>query len=126
MFCAAFFSRKSNLLDFSIKTGTQPSLSWFDQSLVISCHEVHKFLLIFCTFVETINSDQPQEETDSFVTDTILQIVNVMAGLLKKNTDNLNIPAMLKSTLKKVKSFFIPQTIVSEEGKTGDPDTRIC
>ena len=126
MFCAAFFSRKSNLLDFSIKTGTQPSLSWFDQSLVISCHEVHKFLLIFHTFVETINSDQPQEETDSFVTDTILQIVNVMAGLLKKNTDSLNIPAMLKSTLKKVKSFFIPQTIVSEEGKTGDPDTRIC
>ena len=37
MFCAAFLSRKSNLLDFSIKIGTQPSLSWFDQSLVISC-----------------------------------------------------------------------------------------
>ena len=37
MFCAAFLSRKSNLLDFSIKIGTQPSLSWFEQSLVISC-----------------------------------------------------------------------------------------
>ena len=37
MFCTAFLSRKSNLLDFSIKIGTQPGLSWFDQSLVISC-----------------------------------------------------------------------------------------
>ena len=37
MFCAAFLSKKSNLLDFSIKIGIQPSLSWFDQSLVISC-----------------------------------------------------------------------------------------
>ena len=37
MFSAAFLSRKSNLLDSSIKIGTQPSLSWFDQSLVISC-----------------------------------------------------------------------------------------
>ena len=37
MFCAAFLSKKTNLLDFNIKIGTQPSLSWFDQSLVISC-----------------------------------------------------------------------------------------
>ena len=38
MFCAAFLSRKNNLLDFNIKIGTQTSLSVFDQSLVISCH----------------------------------------------------------------------------------------
>ena len=35
--CAAFLSRKTNLLDFSIKIDTQPHLSWFDQTLVISC-----------------------------------------------------------------------------------------
>ena len=35
----------------------------------ISEHEVHKLLLIFHTFIETINSEQPQEETDGFLTD---------------------------------------------------------
>ena len=80
---------------------------------------MHKFLLIFHTLVETVNSEQPQEETDRFVTDAILQIVNTIAGLLRNNIDTLNIPAVLKSALKKLKSFFIPQTKDSKEGKTG-------
>ena len=95
-----------------------------EEDIDISEHEVHKFLLIFHTLVETINSDQPQEETDGFVTDTILQIVNVLAGLLKNNIDSLNIPAVLKIALKKLKSLFIPQTKDSEEGKTGDPESE--
>ena len=66
----------------------------------ISEHEVHKFLIIFHTFVETVNSDQPQEEIDGFLTDIILQIVNVIAGLLKNSIDNVNVPAVLKSALK--------------------------
>ena len=77
---------------------------------------MHKFLLIFDALAETINSDQPQEEIDGFVTDTILQIVNVLAGLLKNNFDSLNVPAVLKSPLKKLKSLFITQTKDSEEG----------
>ena len=80
---------------------------------------MHKFLLIFHTLVETVNSEQPQEETDGFVTDTILQIVNVIVGLLKNNIDSLNIPAVLRNALKKLKSLFIPQTKDSQEGKTG-------
>ena len=68
-----------------------------EEDIDISEHEVHKFLLTFHTLVETINSDQPQEETDGFVTDTILEIVNVLAGLLKNSTDSLNVPAVLKS-----------------------------
>ena len=64
------------------------------EDIDISEHEVQKFLLIFHTLIETINFDQPQEETDGFVTDTILQIVNVIAGILKNNTDSLNIPAI--------------------------------
>ena len=64
-----------------------------EQEIDISEHEVHKLLLIFHTLV-------PQEATDEFVADTILQIVNVIAGLLKNNIDNLNIPAILKSALK--------------------------
>ena len=95
-----------------------------EEDIDISEHEVHKFLLIFHTLVETINSDQPQEETDGFVTDTILQIVNVLAGFIKKNIDSLNIPAVLKLALKKLKSLFIPQKNDSEEGKTGDPESE--
>ena len=93
-----------------------------EQDVDISEHEVHKFLIIFHTFVETINSDQPQEETDGFLTDTILQIVNVIAGLLKNSIDNVNTPAVLKSALKKLKSLFIRQTTETEEGKIGEPE----
>ena len=70
-----------------------------EEDIDISEHEVHKFLLIFHTLVETVNSEQPQEETDGFVTDASLQIVNTIAGLLKNNIDSLNIPAVLKSAL---------------------------
>ena len=90
-----------------------------EEDININEHEVHKFLLIFHALVETVNSEQPQEETDGFVTDAILQIVNTIAGLLRNNIDTLNIPAVLKSTLKKLKSLFIPQTKNSEEGKMG-------
>ena len=92
-----------------------------NEDIDISEHEVQKFLLIFHTLVETINSQEGQEETNRFVTDTILQIVNIIAGLLKNNIDSLNIPAVLKSALKKL-SLFIPQTKDTEEGKTGEPE----
>ena len=71
-----------------------------EEDIDISEHEVHKFILIFYTLIETINSEQPQEGTDGFVTDAILQIVNTIAGLLRNNIDSLNIPAVLKSALK--------------------------
>ena len=93
-----------------------------EEDIDISEHEVDKFLIIFHTFVETINSDQPQEEPDGFLTDTILQIVNVIAGLLKNSIDNVNTPAVLKSALKKLKSLFIRQTTETEEGKIGEPE----
>ena len=38
----------------------------------------------------------------------------------KNNIDSLNIPAVLKSALKRLKSLLIPQTKDSEEGKTGE------
>ena len=67
-------------------------------------HEVHKFLLIFHTLVQTINSNEPQEETDGLMTDVILQIVNTIIQLLKNNIDSLNIPAVLKGSLKNCKA----------------------
>ena len=92
------------------------------QEIDITEHEVHKFLLIiFHTLVQTINSNEPQEETNGFITDTILQIVNVILGLLKNNIDSLNLPAILKSALQKLKYLIIRQTKDSEEGKPGDP-----
>ena len=64
-----------------------------NEDIDISEHEVHNFLLMFHTLVETINSEEAQEETDEF--DIILQIVNIGAGLLKNNVDSLIIPAVL-------------------------------
>ena len=55
------------------------------------------------------------------MTDTFLQIVNIITGL-KNNIDSLNIPAVMKNALKKLKSLFIPQTKDTEEGKTGEPE----
>ena len=46
-----------------------------DQNIDIRVHEVHKFLLIFHTLIETVNFKEQQKETDGIVTDTILQIV---------------------------------------------------
>ena len=38
-----------------------------DKEIVISEHEVHKFLIIFHTLAERVNSNQPQEETDGLI-----------------------------------------------------------
>ena len=56
---------------------------------------------------------------DGFVSDIILQIVHVIAGLLKNNTDSLNLPAVLKSALQKLKSLFKNEYV---EGKPGNPE----
>ena len=82
---------------------------------------MHKSLLIFHTLVQTINSNETQEETEGFVSDTILQIVNVIAGPLKNNIDSLNLPAVLKSPLQKLKSLFKKDSI---ESKPGNPESE--
>ena len=95
-----------------------------NEEIDISEHEVYKFLLIFHTLIETVNSVETEEETDGLVADAILQIVNLIAGLLKSNIDNLTVPAVLKSALKKLKSLFIPQKKDIEEGKTGKVEPK--
>ena len=64
--------------------------------------------------METINSEHDQELTEGTGTDAILQIVIKISELLKKNIDSLNLPTVLKNDLKKIKSFFIPQTKVQK------------
>ena len=93
-----------------------------EEDIDISENEVHKFLIIFHTLVEPVNSEQPQDETDGFVNDAILQISNRIAGLLRNNIDNLNISTILKSALKKLKNLFITQTKDTDEGKIGEPE----
>ena len=51
-----------------------------------------------------------------------MQIVNIIAGLLKNNIDSLNIPTVLKSVLKKLKSLFVSRAKDSEEGNPGDQE----
>ena len=90
------YDDSENQLRKKIKLENQKILEKIKQineDIDISEHEVHKFLLMFHTLVETINSEEAQEETDEF--DTILQIVNIGAGLLKNNVDSLIIPAVL-------------------------------
>ena len=76
------YDDSENQLRKKIKLENQKILEKIKQineDIDISEHEVHKFLLMFHTLVETINSEEAQEETDEF--DTILHIVNIGAGL---------------------------------------------
>ena len=77
-----------------------------DEEIDINEHEVHKFLLIFHSLFEIVTSEETFEETDSFLNDTILAICNIIAGLLRNNIENLKLPAILKTALKKLKSFY--------------------
>ena len=53
-----------------------------------------------------------------------MQIVNLIAGLLKSNIDNLTVSAVLKVVLKKLKSLFILQKKDIEEGQIGKVEPR--
>ena len=64
----------------------------FDEAINISKHEVQKFLLIFHTLMETVNSEEGLQQTDRIITNAILQIVLKIGDLLKKNIDSLNLP----------------------------------
>ena len=77
-----------------------------DEEIDINEHEVHKFLLIFHSLFEIVTSEETFEETDGFLNDTILAICNIIAGLLRNNIENLKLPAILKTALKKLKSFY--------------------
>ena len=75
------------------------------EDIDISEHEVQKFLLIFHTLMETVNSEESLEETDGVNTDTFVLIISKSSDLLRENIDSLKLPAILKSALKKVKTY---------------------
>ena len=72
----------------------------------ISEHEVHKFLLIFHTLMEAVNSEENLEETDGVITDTFALIISKLSDLLRQNIDSLKLPTIFKSALKKIKNLF--------------------
>ena len=73
----------------------------------INEHEVHKFLLIFHTLMEAVNSEEKLEETDGVITDTISLIVPKLRELLMRNINSLKLPTILKTALKKLKVYSI-------------------
>ena len=118
------YDNSEDQLRKKIKLGNKKiveKITEIDENIDISEHEVHKFLLIFHILVETINSQEPHKETDGFVTDSIVQIVNIIAGLLKNNIYTLNLPTISKSALKKLKSLFI-QNKEKEEANLGESE----
>ena len=84
----------------------------------INEHKVHKFLLIFHSLFEKVTSEETFEETDSILNDTIMVVCNIIAGLLKNNIDSLKLPAILKTTFKKLKNLFVGV----KEAKSGEKE----
>ena len=81
-----------------------------DEDININQHEEKKFLLIFYSLMETVNSEEGLDKPDCAVTDAVLQIVLKISELLKNNSDSLKLPKFLKLVLKKIKSLFNIQT----------------
>ena len=74
------------------------------EDIDISEHEVQKFLLIR-SLMEAINSEENLEEADGVITDTFALIISKLSDLLRQNIDSLKLPAILKSALKKLKTY---------------------
>ena len=60
-----------------------------NEEIDINEHEVENFLLIFHTLMETVNSEEVLDNTDSAATDAILKMVLKLSELLKNNFDSL-------------------------------------
>ena len=93
------------------------------EDMDISEHEVQKFLLIFHTLMETVNSEESLEETDGVNTDTFVLIISKSSDLLRENIDSLKLPAILKSALKKSKNLFNVEKTKEDAQRTTETET---
>ena len=93
------------------------------EDIDISEHEVQKFLLIFHTLMETVNSEESLEETDGVNTDTFVLIISKSSDLLRENIDSLKLPAILKSALKKSKNLFNVEKPKEDAQRTTETET---
>ena len=70
-------------------------------------HEVYKFLLVFNEILETsLNDATDLTDSGDGIQDNILTIDKSLLKLLKGNMESLQLPAVLKNTLKRLKSFL--------------------
>ena len=90
-------ARKRDILD---------KIKDIDEDININQHEAEKFLLIFHSLMQAVNSEEGLDKPDGTVSDAILQIVLKISELLKNNIDSLKLPEFLKLALKKIKSLF--------------------
>ena len=93
------------------------------ENIDISDDEVNKFLIIFHTLMESIDSDKTYEETDGIITHIILQIVVKINSLLRQNINSLNLSSVLKNGLKIIKQLFTKQD-ASSSSKTQSSSTE--
>ena len=85
-------------------------IKYIDEDININQHKAEKFLLIFHSLMQTVNSQEDLDKPDSAVINAILQIVLKISELLKNNIDSLKLPEFLKLALKKIKSLFSIRT----------------
>ena len=93
------------------------------EDIDISEHEVQKFLLIFHSLMEAINSEENLEEADGVITDTFALIISKLSDLLRQNIDSLKLPAILKSALKKIKNLFNVEKTKEDAQRTTETET---
>ena len=81
-------------------------------------HGIYKFLLIFNEILETSLNDAT-DLTDSVdgIQDNILTVGKSLLKLLKGNIESLQLPAILKNALKRLKSFlFLIDNKIEQDG----------
>ena len=92
--------------------------------LDITDHEIHKFIVIFNTILETSFDQENLEEIDSEdgITDTILLVNKAVFNLIKGNIEDLDLLTKIKSGLKKLKNLL---ALVNNNGtnKTSSKDS---
>ena len=88
----------------------------------ISEHEIHKFLLIFSLLLDTsLNKDEiDSTDAEDGIQDIIVMVGKTLLKLLKGNIESLNLPEVIKSALKKLKSFpFLTEVNSNGSNKNG-------
>ena len=89
----------------------------------ISEHEVQKFLLIFHSLMEAINSEEGLKKADGVITDTFVLIISKLSYLLRENIDSLKLPAILESALKEIKNLFNDEKTKEDAQRTTETQT---
>ena len=71
-------------------------------------HEIQRFLLIFSLLIEAeSNKISNGQDAEDRIPDILITIAAKLLQLLHNNIDSLKLPDIIKSALKKLKSFIV-------------------